>query len=117
MDRLRFNKDVTGYELLLILAEADGEFDPREGNVIIDFITTKFPLGGNLDGAIENISSTKRDEFPRRVEELAEDFYAESTGDERKEFLRFALELVKADKKLAQEENLLISKLFVAWDI
>ena len=117
MHRLRFNKDVTGYELLLILAEADGEFDPREGNVIIDFITAKFPLGGNLDGAIENISGLKVSEYPRRVEELAEDFYAESTEDERKEFLKFALELVRADKKLAQEENLLISQLFVSWDI
>lgn len=117
MHRARHNKDVTGYELLLILAEADGEFDPREGTVIIDFIKEHFPLGGNLDAAIENISRLTKQEFPARVDELCEDFYADSTEAERKEFIQFALKLVRADETLAKEENKLISQLFVAWDL
>ncbi|MBI1306459.1 MAG: hypothetical protein GC181_07585 [Bacteroidetes bacterium] len=117
MHKANFNKDITGYELLLIFAESDGDFDPREGNVIVDFIQKKFPLGGNLDAVVEHVSRIPKEDYLNRVEELAADFYAESTEEERKEFLHFALDLVKADEHLAKEENLLISKLFVAWDI
>ena len=117
MQRAKFNKDITGYELLLILAEADGSFDPREGSVIIDFIKEQFPLGGNLDGAIENISQLNPADYPRRIDELAEDFYADSTEDDRKKFMQFALKLVRADDKLDEQENTLISRIFVAWDM
>ncbi|MCB0735134.1 MAG: TerB family tellurite resistance protein [Flavobacteriales bacterium] len=117
MERAKFNKDVAGYEMLLLLAESDGDFDPREGETIIDFIQQKFPLGGNLDAAIENISSLSKDDFMPRIDELAEDFYSDSSEEERKEFLQFALQLVRADEKLAKEENMLITRLFEAWDI
>jgi uncharacterized tellurite resistance protein B-like protein len=117
MQRAKFNKDVTGYELLLILAEADGSFDPREGSVIIDFIKEAFPLGGNLDAAIENVSSLRPDEYPIRIEELAEDFYSESNEVDRKHFMQFAIKLVRADDKLDDEENILITKLFELWDL
>ncbi len=117
MHRAKFNKDVTGYELLLILAEADGNFDPREGSVIIDFIKKQFPLGGNLDAAIENIGNLSHEDFPNRIDELAEDFYAESTEAERKDFMQFALKVVRADDHLNEEENTLISRIFQAWDM
>lgn len=117
MHRAKFNKDVTGYEMLLILAEVDGTFDPREGTVIIDFIKEAFPLGGNLDAALENMSGLSHNDFENRFEELAEDFYSESTDEDRREFMQFALKLVKADDKLDEEENVLITKLFEAWDL
>ena len=44
----RKNKDVAGFQILNILAEVDGSFDPKEGQVIIDYIIQNFPFGGNL---------------------------------------------------------------------
>lgn len=111
------NKDVAGYLILLILAESDGDFDPREGAVIVDFLKEHFPLGGNMEEAAEIISVLQPDDYEDTFMDLAADFYADSTEEERKKFLLFALNLVKADEELAKSEDKMISKLFVAWDI
>lgn len=117
MHKAKFNKDVAGYLILLILAEADGEFDPREGSVIVDFIKKNFPFGSNLEIGTEEISTLPREQYEDKLKALAEDFYSESTQKERTQFLRFAMKLVRADEKIAKEENMLITKLFEAWDI
>ena len=44
MTKAQFNKDITGYLILSILAEADGDFDAREGSVIVDYINKNFPV-------------------------------------------------------------------------
>ena len=36
-------KDIAGYMILCILAKIDGEFDPREGSVIVDYIEESHP--------------------------------------------------------------------------
>ena len=48
----RKNKDIAGFQILNILAEVDGSFDPKEGQVIIDYIIQNFPFGGNLEEAV-----------------------------------------------------------------
>ncbi|MFT4522159.1 MAG: putative tellurite resistance protein B-like protein [Bacteroidia bacterium] len=111
------NKDVAGYEILCMLAEVDGDFDPREGKVIVSYITKHFPLGGNLDLATERLSLVDPNQYSNRLAELAANFYNESSEKERTDFLRFAMKLVRADKEVAEEENMLVTKLFEAWDI
>lgn len=117
MHKARFNKDLSGYMILMILAEADGDFDPREGTVVVDFIKSTFPLGSNLENAIEELSTLSPDQYEEELMMLAQDFYTESTQAERTDFLRFAMKLVRADETVAKEENMLITKLFEAWDI
>lgn len=117
MTKAQFNKDITGYLILSILAEADGDFDAREGSVIVDYINKNFPLGGNLELAAEELSSLNSDDYENKIVSLAQDFYAESNPEERTDFLRFAMKLVRADDQIADEENILITKLFEAWDI
>jgi uncharacterized tellurite resistance protein B-like protein len=113
----RRNKDIAGYEILCILARIDGEFDPREGTVITDYMKENFPLGGNFDFALERLSALDAEDFEKHMLDCATDFYADSTEEERTTFLRFAMNLIRADEKVAKEEDLLITRLFEAWDV
>ena len=113
----RRNKDISGYILLSILAEIDGDFDAKEGTVIADYITESFPLGGNMESAMDALSTTKKEDYPILFQRSAEDFYADSTEKERVHFLQFALKVVKADSRVDVEENWLLNNLYQYWDI
>jgi len=114
---VKFNKDISGFVLLSILSEADGEFKPEEGRVIVEYIHENFPLGSNLDEALEELSNLKKDDYLPFFEKSANDFLEESTDKERIAFLKFAIKLIKADEQLAREEDSMISKLFLWWGI
>lgn len=111
------NKDIAGFQILNILAEIDGDFDAKEGSVIIDYVGQNFPFGGNLEDALEELSITSHDDYPILLQTCAEDFYADSTEKERLELLDFAIKLIKADDKIDVKENLLVNKLYQYWDI
>lgn len=113
----RKNKDVAGYIILNILAEIDGDFAPAEGGVIADYVVETFPLGGNLENAMELISSTPAEDYPLLLRSCAEDFYVDSTEKERLHFIDFALKLINADDKVDSDENWLLNKLYMYWDI
>lgn len=113
----RKNKDIAGFQILNILAEIDGDFNPAEGKVIVDYVVKNFPFGGNLEGALEEISTTKSEDYPILLQKCAEDFYADSNEKERLELIDFALKLLKADDKVDENEDWLINKLYQYWDI
>jgi uncharacterized tellurite resistance protein B-like protein len=114
---IRKNKDVAGYMILCILAVIDGDFDPREGEVVVDYMEENFPLGGNLDTAFEELSTTAEEDLPLLLQKCAADFYADSNEPERIKFLEFALKLITADEKVDDDENWVINKLYLLWDI
>ena len=113
----RKNKDIAGFQILNILAEVDGKFHAEEGKIIVDFVKHHFPLGGNLEKALEELSTSDTDEYPILLQKSAEDFYADSTEKERLELIDFALKLIKADNHVHEQENLLINELYQYWDI
>ena len=113
----RKNKDIAGFQILNILAEIDGDFDPKEGRVIIDYVGQNFPFGGNLEDALEELSITSHEDYPILLQKCAEDFYADSTDKERLELIDFAIKLIKADDKIDDDENLLVNKLYQYWDL
>ncbi len=120
MDRYslgKLNKDIAGYLMLLILAESDGNFDPREGVVVVEFLQREFPLGGNFESAAEILGMLQPEDYKEALLQLAEQFYADSNDFERKRFIEFALKLVQADEKLDALENQYVTMLFEAWDI
>lgn len=114
---MKFNKDIAGFQMLSLISEADGEFTPQEGGVIIDYIKTNFPLGGNLDQATEVLSNLEEGKYMEHFERLAHDFLHESTEKERLDFLKFAMKLINADERVAREEDNIISHLFTWWGI
>lgn len=113
----RKNKDVAGYLILNILAQIDGDFDPKEGKVIVEYVIQHFPLGGNLEDATEDLSKTAMEDYPILLQQCAEDFYADSNETERLELINFALKLQGADEKIDHNEDWLIDKLYQYWDI
>ena len=114
---IRKNKDIAGFQILNILAEVDGSFDPKEGQIIIDYIIRSFPFGGNLEEATEELSTTSKDDYPILLQKCSEDFYADSTEKERLELLDFALKIIKADDQIEEMENLMVNRLYQYWDI
>lgn len=113
----RKNKDIAGYQILSILAEIDGDFDPREGKVIVEYVAEKFPFGGNLERANEELSTTSPDDYPVLLQQCAEDFYTDSTEEERLELINFALKVLLADEVVDESENKLLDTLYQYWDI
>jgi len=115
--RKRMNKSVVGYILLSLIAHSDNDFDPREGDVIKNYLAEIFPLGGNLDEATELISITPNSNYPILFQNCAEDFLLESTEKERLTFVQFAIKLITADEKIDVEEDYYLGKLYQLWQL
>lgn len=112
----KMNKVMAGYHMLMILSQVDGEFDHSEGKVIINYLKEAFPFRVNLDGEMDIISTLPTEDYFIHFNNAMNDFYEDSTQQERLDFLNFAVKLVKADKKITPEENKFLKELFFAWD-
>jgi hypothetical protein len=111
----KLNKPVAGYHLLLMLSEIDGEFPESEGKIIVRYLEENFPFYVNLDEEIQFLSTLQKDLYMEHFETAMNDFYEDSTAEERDNFLDFAVKLVKADDKITKDENAYLNKLFTAW--
>lgn len=110
------NKTIAGYHLLMILSAVDYRFHINEEQIIREYLFHEFPFHVNLDKQMEVISRLKHDEWEAHFIRCMDDFYDDATEEERMHFLRFALELSKADDFITKEENHYLQKLFEAWD-
>ena len=72
------NKDILGFQMLSILSQVDGDFKPEEGRVIVDYIKKNFPLGSNLDAALDELTLLDEDDYLEHFEKAAYDFMEES---------------------------------------
>ena len=70
----------------------------------------------NLDGAIEHLSMLKQEDYILHFQKCMDDFYEDSTPDERTQFLNFAVQLVKADNVISPVENVYLKLLFDTWE-
>jgi len=110
------NKAEAGYNMLMILSAVDNEFQDEEKVVIENFIK-KMWLDEYDDKAMSSsIDKLTPDDWMPRFEECMDYFYTEANEKERNEFLQFAMDLVKADDVITEEENLFLNTLFNAWD-
>jgi len=117
MRNYKLNKPLAGYHILMILSAVDFKFLPEEDLVIRKFLAQEFPFQINLDDQMEEISRLYPTEWEQHFRKVLEDFYDESTEDERKNFIQFAIELVKADAVVTKEENQYMRILFKEWGI
>jgi hypothetical protein len=113
---MKMNKVMAGYHMLMILSQVDGEFDKSEGKVIINYLKEAFPFWVNLDHEMEILSTLPSEDYFLHFNNAMNDFYEDSTQEERIHFLDFAVKMVKADKKITVEENKFLKELFFAWD-
>ncbi len=113
---MKKNKVMAGYHMLMILSEVDGKFDKSEGKVIVNYFKNVFPFRVDLDREISELSALAKEDYFLHFNNAMNDFYEDSTEKERTVFLKFAVKMAKADKKITTEENKYLKELFFAWD-
>ncbi len=113
---MKKNKVMAGYHMLMILSEADGKFGKSEGKIIIDYLKKAFPFKLDLDREMEELSALPKEDYFLHFNNAMNDFYEDSTPKERNSFLKCAVKVVKADKKITPEENKYLKELFFAWE-
>ncbi|MFI5150691.1 MAG: TerB family tellurite resistance protein [Bacteroidia bacterium] len=112
----KMNKIMAGYHMLMILSQVDGYFAPEEGQVIVKYLHDTFPYRLNLDHEAESLGNLQPDDYHSHFISCMNDFYEDSTEQERIHFLNFAAALVGADHQVTPEENQYLAELFDAWD-
>ena len=113
---MKLNKVMAGYHMLVILSQVDGEFDASEGKVIVKYLQDAFPFRFNLDNEMDVLSALPKEDYFLHFNNSMNDFYEDSTEQERTDFLNFAVKTVMADKKLTVEENKYLKELYFAWE-
>lgn len=116
MPKHRTNKTIAGYHLLMILSAVDYRIKLEEDLVIRDFLAKEFPFEVDLDNEMSLISALRPEEWEQHFLKYMDDFYADATPEERRDFLRFSLDLVTADKVVTVEENYYLQLLFNHWE-
>ncbi|MGQ0827653.1 MAG: TerB family tellurite resistance protein, partial [Bacteroidota bacterium] len=86
----KMNKVMAGYHMLMILSQVDGEFNKNEGIVVVKYLKETFPFKVNLDREMEVLSALPKEDYFLHFNNAMNDFYEDSTPQERTEFLNFA---------------------------
>lgn len=116
MPNNRMNKAIAGYHLLMILSAVDFRFNVAADLVIRDYLVHEFPFRVNLDKQMEIISRLKPEEWETHYLKAMDDFYDDSTDEERKNLMNFAIVLTKADNVITKQENHYLNLLFDHWE-
>ncbi len=112
----KLNKVMAGYHMLVILSHVDGNFDPAEGKIIVKYLKNSFPFRFDLDHEKDILSHLAKEDYFLHFNNAMNDFYEDSTEQERTDFLNYAVKMVMADKKLTKDENKYLKELFFAWE-
>lgn len=83
--------------------------------IIRDYLVEEFPFRVNLDREMAIISHLKPEEWEGHFLKMMDDFYDDSTDEERNSLLRFALKITSADNVITKEENHFLNLLFEHW--
>lgn len=110
------NKTIAGYHLLMILSAVDFRITGAEDMVIRQYLVEEFPFNVNLDKQMEVISHLRPDEWEGHFLKAMDDFYDDATEIERRNLIKFALQLAKADDVITKEENHFLDLLFEHWE-
>ena len=116
METRKLNKAEAGYQMLQILSAVDGEFSADEDIVIRKFLVENALTDYQMEEETEVISALAPEDYILYFHKAMDDFYEDSTPEERTKFLDFAVQLVSADNRISEDENIFINDLFDAWD-
>jgi uncharacterized tellurite resistance protein B-like protein len=116
MEERKLNLVAAGYHMLQILAAVDGSFNADEDKIIRKYLTKTFPFQVNLDAEMDIISALRPEEYFNHFNKVMDDFYMDSSKDDRDKFLDFAIKVIKADNSISREENIFIDTLFSKWE-
>jgi hypothetical protein len=102
--------------MLMILSAVDGKFNGKEDRVIREFME-EVPRGAiNYDEELAVISTIDELDYAVHFNNAMNNFYMQSTQEDRNRFLDLATRLVVADKEISPKENLFLKELYYAWE-
>ncbi len=108
------SRSVAGYHMLMILSAVDGRFNGKEDKIIRQFMEENLGQLPDLESEMEIISAMKSEDYAIHFNKAMNDFYMDSTLDQRNHFLDMATRLVAADKQISKRENLFLNELYNA---
>jgi len=116
MDERKLTKAEAGYQMLQILSAVDGEFNAKEDVVIRKFLVDYALSDFQMEEETEVVSTIAPEDYILYFHKAMDDFYADSSHEDRTKFLDFAVQLVKADNRITKDENIFLNELFDAWE-
>ncbi len=116
MEDRKLTKAEAGYQMLQILSAVDGEFSADEDIVIRKFLVDYALTDYQMEEETDVVSMIAPEDYILYFHKAMDDFYEDSTQDDRTKFLDFAVQLVKADNKITRDENIFLNELFAAWE-
>lgn len=109
------NRIIAGYHLLTMIATAEGELDAKSDEVIREYLSVESLVRLNLDDELDEIIHLTPDDFDVHFVKKAQDFYDDSSTNEREDFKLFAKDLIRADDEITKEENRHYRMLLKTW--
>lgn len=109
------NQTIAGYHLLMILSTVDEKIIPEADYVIREYLSEEAPFPLNLDNELDEIIMLEKDQFESHFVKKAQDFYLDSTEEERIHFTEFSKKLLRADNYISPNENKYYKTLLTAW--
>ena len=116
MEERKLTKAEAGYQMLQILSAVDGQFSAVEDIVIKQFLVEYALTDYQMEEETEVVSTIVPEDYILYFHKAMDDFYEDSTHEERIKFLDFAVKLVKADNRITKDENIFLNELFNAWE-
>lgn len=110
------SRPVAGYHMLMILSAVDGKFNGKEDRIIREYMEELQAGAINYDHELAIISSIDEIDYAVHFNNAMNDFYVQSSREERNHFLDLATRLVVADKEISPKENLFLKELYFAWE-
>lgn len=109
------NKIIAGYHLLTMLATAEGHLDGKSDSVIREYLSFESIIRLDLDDELDQIIHLNEESSDAHFVAKANDYYDDSSREEREEFKLFAKDLIRADEEISDEENSLYRLLLKTW--
>jgi len=116
MEERKLSKAEAGYQMLQILSAVDGQFSADEDIIIRKFLVDNSLTDYQMEEETEVISMLAPEDYILYFHKAMDDFYEDSTADERTRFLDYAVQLVKADNRISHDENIFLNQLFDTWE-
>ncbi len=116
MEERKLTKAEAGYQMLQILSAVDGQFSADEDIVIRKFLVEYALSDHQMEEETEVVSTIVPEDYILYFHKAMDDFYEDSTREDRVKFLDLAVQLVKADNQITKDENIFLNELFDAWE-
>jgi uncharacterized tellurite resistance protein B-like protein len=114
---ITFNKTLSGYHLLMIMASVDGTVSNEEEKIIRKYVKLNYSFLSNLEEETQLLANLPEELYFNHFCKSAIDFYGQSTPKERMKLLEFVMKIILADKKVSNEENKYLNELYNLWDL